>query len=139
MLGMAIGISLGAGATTTVVRDWGLHREWRVENDPAHPERPARLVEVPWNLPVSTPGTKNPAGEPSRPAAEPHAPMVRAGMRVTVWRRGAEAEIHIAGTALEGGNAGRIIRVRAGLSNAMLRGIVRGPGSVELLPGKGWR
>lgn len=67
------------------------------------------------------------------------APLVRAGMRVTVWRSGEEAEVRMAGTALEAGGRGASILVRAGLGNATLRGIVRGPGSVELVSRGGWQ
>jgi hypothetical protein len=34
---------------------------------------------------------------------------------------------------------GKNIPVRAGMGNATLHGIVRGPASVELVPQKGWQ
>lgn len=141
VLGMVIGMGLGAGATTNVIRDWGLHREWRVESDPAHPERPARLVEIPWSTPG---GGKRTDRDRSLKGAIQQRPAVvratvRAGTRVTLWRHDQESMVQMAGTALETGSVGKKIRVRAGLGNATLTGIVRGPASVELIPGKGWR
>jgi flagella basal body P-ring formation protein FlgA len=53
-------------------------------------------------------------------------------MRVTVWQKNQEREIDLRGTALEAGRAGEAIAVRAGLRGTILRGIVRGPASVEL-------
>lgn len=138
---LSVPLALAAGGRATVVRDWGLHREWRVERDQAHPERPEHLVEIPWSTPVRATGNADVAKVRSRPATagEQHAPVVRAGTRVTVWRRGEKAEVQMTGTALEGGSVGETILVRAGLRNAALRGIVRGPASVELVPGKGWQ
>jgi Chaperone for flagella basal body P-ring formation len=134
-------MALAAGGSAAVVRDWGLHREWRVERDAVHPERPGQLVEIPWSTPPRAPGKRNAAKDQGAPAAaqEQPAPVVRPGMRVTVWRRGEEAEIRMTGTALEAGGVGKVIRVRAGLSQATLHGVVRGPSSVELVPGKGWQ
>lgn len=133
---------VAALGTATLVRDWALHREWRMQLDQAHPERPARLVEVPWNTPARAVAERSAAKLQGNSAAAEElrpVPVVRAGMRVAVWRLSGEAEIHMAGTALETGGVGKIIRVRAGLRNATLRGIVRGPASVELVYGKGWQ
>lgn len=131
-----LGWVLGAQAVTAaqppaaVVRDWGLHRQWAVERDREHPAGPARLVEEPWTAPRPASGKAVAA----RGAGRATAPVVRAGRRVSVWRRQDEAEIRMTGTALESGGLGEPIRVRAGWSNATLRGIVRGPDSVELAP-----
>lgn len=131
--------ALAARGTGPVVRDWGLHREWQVLRDAAHPEWPARLVEIPWSTPVLAPGAGGATRDQSRPRAAEEPPAVRAGMRVRVWQRGEEAEIQMEGTALETGSVGRNILVRAGMGNATLHGIVRGPASVELVARKGWQ
>ncbi len=130
--GLLLGMGLSAGAAPTVVRDWGLHRQWRVEIDPAHPERPARLVEVSW-----TGGDRLAADSESRrgPAMR-KPPAVRAGMPVTVLRRGAMAEIRLQGTALKTADTGERIAIRAGLGNFVVEGVVLGPGLVELRPEK---
>jgi len=119
----------GCGPGRTV-RDWGLHREWVVEQDCAHPQRPATLAEVPWSQgPVAAP-----AAAPGRPQAAPAAPEVRCGMRVILWRNEKGAEVHLEGTAMGTARRGEKVAVRAGLGGATLEGIVRGPGEVELLP-----
>jgi len=117
-------VALGAEAGPTVVRDRALHREWRLVRDQEHPERPARLVEIPWS-PAATDAS------PCRTAV-PQPPAVRAGMRVTMIRKGAMAEIRLRGTALGTAHTGETVAVRAGLGHAVLRGVVRGPGLVEL-------
>ena len=124
---MAMAIGLSASGSPTIVRDFGLHRAWQVTVDGAHPERPARLVEVPW----STGRTSGPVEPGTKPAA-PQPPTVRAGMPVTVIGRGARAEIRLEGTALGTARRGETVPVRAGLGNSIVRGIVRGPGVVEL-------
>ena len=128
VLCILLSMGLPAGAAPTMVRDWGLHRQWRVEIDPAHPERPARLVEIRWTY-----EDRHPAESESRrgPGVRQR-PAVRAGMRVTVLRRGAMAEIRLQGTALGTAAAGERIAVRAGLGNAVVEGVVLGPGVVEL-------
>lgn len=131
VLALAAAPAWGActGAQGTVV-DRGLHRVWRIERDCTHPERPARLVETPWRDMAA----QAPAGS-SRAAA---APVIRPGMRVTVFREDAGTEVCLAGVALEGGRLGDTILVKAGLSRATLRGVVRSPGAVELGSGKRW-
>lgn len=62
--------------------------------------------------------------------------MIRPGMKVTVEHESDHALIRLTGTALEPGYAGQKILVKAGLSAAPLRGIVRGPGLVVLEPGR---
>jgi Chaperone for flagella basal body P-ring formation len=125
---MLMAVALSAGAPPGIVRDWGLHRQWHVECDRAHPERPAHLVEIPWG----GAGTLPAQSEARPPIARPRPPAVRAGMQVTVVRRGAMAEIRLRGTALGTARVGTTVAVRAGLGNAVVRGTVRGPGVVEL-------
>lgn len=125
VLGMVMGTGLTAGAAPRIIRDWGLHRAWQMERDRAHPERPARLVEVPWNAARTS-------GEAARNPAVAAPPAVRAGMRVAVVREGTTADIHLVGTALETARQGETVAVRAGLGKTIVRGIVRGPGMVEL-------
>ncbi|WP_446742367.1 hypothetical protein [Silvibacterium acidisoli] len=62
---------------------------------------------------------------------------VRAGTAVDLWS-GTGAAIHVKSVALETAQVGQPIHVRGVLGTAALRGIVRGPGSVELAPA-GWR
>jgi flagella basal body P-ring formation protein FlgA len=57
-------------------------------------------------------------------------------MRVTAWREDESADIHLRGTALGTARRGERVSVKAGLGGAVLDGIVRGPGLVELLPQK---
>jgi Chaperone for flagella basal body P-ring formation len=133
---VAPALGFGACGTGNTVRDFGLHLQWVVERDCNHPERPATLVEVPWsvnnNSPV--PGSRGADGATPLPA-----PEVRNGMRVTLSRRDTKADIDLYGTALGTARPGEKVRVRAGLGGAVLEGIVRGPGWVELEPAKGAR
>lgn len=124
---MVLGMMLAAAparaacgaAGPTMARDFGLHRQWVVERDCAHPERPARLRAVPWD------------GVPARHAAA--APLlVRPGMRVRVQSSAGGTQILLTGTAVTGGRAGEPVLVRAGLHQATLQGRVCGPGRVEL-------
>lgn len=132
VLGMTMGVGLSASAMPRVIRDWCLHRAWRVEQDDAHPERPARLVEIPWS---AGSGAGFAGGQAKvGPAIQA---AVRAGMPVTVTGRGAMAEIRLRGTALGTAQVGEVVSVRAGLDHAVVRGVVRGPGLVELVPEKG--
>ncbi|MGC2638666.1 MAG: flagella basal body P-ring formation protein FlgA [Acidobacteriaceae bacterium] len=122
------------GASHSVLADWGLHRQWRVECDAAHPERPDRMVEIAWSDP------EHPAQPQATtfPGAAPRPPiLVQAAARVQVLGRAQDSVIHLSGTALEAGVMGAAIRVRAGWNGAVLRGIVRGTGVVELLPERG--
>lgn len=125
---LALAWCVGAAALPHTIVDHGLHRQWLVERDAAHPERPARLVEVPWGSAASTPSENQ--KNPTRPA------VVRAGMQVTLSWRDGEAEIRLAGTALETGSVGDSVRVRAGLHGAVLRGVVRGQALVEMEGGR---
>lgn len=60
-------------------------------------------------------------------------------MHVKLAKQDSEVDIHLVGTALGPGRVGERVAVRAGLSGAVLHGIVRGPGLVELVPEKGPR
>jgi hypothetical protein len=122
------------GAMQRTVRDWGLHRAWVVVEDCAHPEKPARLREIVWTADA---GREADAHRPAvnrqkKSSASNRPPEVRAGMRVRVWKKSADGEMNLTGTALEGGRTGDRVRVGAGLGSTILRGIVRGPGLVEL-------
>jgi hypothetical protein len=131
-------IPAGAARVPQCIVDPGLHRQWIVEPDRLHPERPPRLVEVAWSGPdagsVASPHVARVAPAKRAPAAEP--PVVRAGMRVVVWWRDQATELRLTGTALEAGRNGQTVRVRAGLHGAVVRGVVRGPALVELEPGE---
>lgn len=108
------------------VVDWGLHRQWVMRCDGAHPDRPPVLVEVPWNEPRPKP--------PSPADDQQKSPLVRTGMRVTLLRSTEGSQVHLTGTALGSGHAGNIVLVRAGLGQTPLRGVIRGPALVELEP-----
>jgi len=117
------------------VSDPVLHRRWAVVGDCSHPERPWTLREVPWQ-------------EASRPAvsrqaeaslALGNAPLIAAGTRVRLWSSAGGASIELAGTALEAGEAGESIHVRAGSRGTVLEGRVRGAGSVELSNSGKWQ
>lgn len=115
-----------------VVRDRGLHREWKVEISAAHPERPALLVEVPWKDAEPASARRDPAGTGTTGPL-----LVRPGMRVTLVGSGAALSMHLSGTALAGGHDGETIPVRGAFRGTLLRGIVRGPGLLQILPGQG--
>jgi hypothetical protein len=131
----------GPGST---VRDWGLHLQWTVERDCNHPERPARLVEVPWTAAgvavhvasgtASDDAKKTSPRTASAPKAAQAAPEVRAGMRVTLCRQDENSAVRLSGTAMRTARTGETIPVRAGWRGTVLQGIVRGPSLVELLP-----
>jgi hypothetical protein len=136
---MAAGPALAAcGARPVPVIDWGLHRQYLIERDCAHPERPATLAEVPWSDAAAERARVQGHANPPALATLEHLPwLVHAGMSVTVVGQIAETGVHLVGMALEQGHAGDSIRVRTGLHGAILRGIVRGPGLVELEPLRG--
>jgi hypothetical protein len=125
------------GSPARMVIDGGLHRQWVVVRDCEHPERPARLVEVPWSdaredsRPVVKPTGSGPGATPDEGA-----PWVRPGMQVAVVGGSGDTAIHLQGVALEAGRGGETVLVRAGLRGAALRCIVCGPARVELLPDK---
>ena len=111
------------------VRDWGLHRAWRVTADCEHPERPPVLVEIPW----TTPGKQKGDVHVPLPAAPP---LVRAGMRVVVTWQDPNSHGSLTGTALATAGLGQTVAVRTGPGQGRMRGVVCGPGRVELDRGK---
>jgi hypothetical protein len=108
------------------VADAATGQAWQRVVDCEHPERPARLV------PVSKPAQQ------ASPTAGGHAAReeVRAGSTVDLWSSTA-AGLHVKSVALETAPVGQPIHVRGVMGTTTLRGIVRGPSSVELAPA-GW-
>lgn len=152
----AVHASAACGSDATVA-DWGLHRLWRVERDCVHPERPARLAEVPWRelsdkdepaleAPGRAPLTRDSQGKEQPERAQhtsvaglrrvntPHAPLIWPGMRVSVESEDENTAMHLTGVAVEGGAVGAPVLVRAGLSGATLHCRVLGSGRVQLEP-----
>ena len=78
----------------------------------------------------------NPAASAVRPLVSPM--LVQAGDRVVLWNREPELHLAIAAVSLEYGREGQIIHLRRDnpgtLQNVTMTGVVRGPGSVELMP-----
>jgi flagella basal body P-ring formation protein FlgA len=66
-------------------------------------------------------------------------PLIPAGARVRLWRKGDGASIELTGTALESGMAGQTIHVRTGSRGTVLEGQVRGEDSVELSNSAKWQ
>jgi Chaperone for flagella basal body P-ring formation len=107
--------------------DAPLKKDWAVKVDCAHPERPGMISEVDLG-----PGESHQkAALISAPKLKPETQLIRAGSMVEIWKTG-NAQIRLVGTALDSAPIGQSIRVRAGLGNHVLRGIVRGADSVEL-------
>jgi hypothetical protein len=79
--------------------------------------------------------------ERARTELFPSVPVVRAGDIVRLWRQEDLLRIEVTGVAEQSGGIGKTIRVRV-LRRSMddrpeqeeLRGIVRGPSNVEMLP-----
>jgi hypothetical protein len=115
--------------SAALVRDRGLHRAWRIEQDCAHRERPAVLVEVPW---TSSGGVQ----EEATGSRAPREPLVRAGSPVTVAWRSENSWGSLAATALTTGGLGERVRVRSRFGGAIFVGQVRGPGWVERVRGR---
>ncbi|HZD50377.1 MAG TPA: flagella basal body P-ring formation protein FlgA, partial [Silvibacterium sp.] len=108
-----------------------LGRKWAVMVDCRHPGWPPRAVEVPLGL-LGTRAEMRPATDwPRAPRSRAATPAVESGARVELWSEGA-ASIHLSGVALDSASVGQEIRVRAGVNGKALRGVVRGPRSVEL-------
>jgi hypothetical protein len=124
----------GQGSRTDhYITDAVLHRRWAVVADSTHPERPWTLEEVPW---------KNEPNKPARAKAGAFTgdmPLIPAGARVRLWRKGDGASIELTGTALESGMAGQTIHVRTGSRGTVLEGQVRGEDSVELSNSAKWQ
>jgi len=119
------------------VFDAPLKRNWAIMIDCTHPNWPAQAIEVPS---MEGEGLRMTARATHSDALLLPAPVIVSGSPVELWRDG-EASIRLAGVALESGVVGQSIRVRAGLGLKFLRGIVRGPHSVELAEDikTGWR
>jgi len=133
-LGLALSpvpIFAACGSSDLTLKDSALGRQWLMQRDCRHPERPARLIEIPWSDRTATS-----ANEPV-PATDRTILLIRPGMRVTVHRESDGAQIHLTGVALEPGYAGQKILVKAGLGAAPLHGIVRSGDLVVLEPEKG--
>lgn len=105
--------------------DAALNKKWAVEVDCAHPERPAVIAEADSQEKHSG-SEKTPS-----PVARQEAEFVRAGSTVDLWKKGS-TQIQLSGVALDSAPVGQSIRVRAGLGNHVLHGVVRGSKSVEL-------
>jgi hypothetical protein len=128
-------VAFGECGPGSAVRDWALHREWRIACDGEHPERPATLVEVPWTPPTRDSGIGTGRAGGGENAC---APEVRRGMRVILGRDEETADVHLSGIALGTACRGQKVKVRAGLGAVLLEGIVRGPALVELATGEEW-
>ncbi|GGH14706.1 flagella basal body P-ring formation protein FlgA [Silvibacterium dinghuense] len=113
-----------------VVHDATTRRDWLRMRDCAHPEWPAHLQLDPIGQRL-----KEPLGY-AEAKALPAPIVVKAGMPVTVWQDGT-AHIRLSGVAAQSAPIGGEIVVRLG-SGWLLRGVVRGPGSVELSAPAGW-
>ncbi len=111
--------------------DAALNREWAVKVDCAHPERPAVIAEADPDLNEKRSGSVTTVAIETRKEAE----FVRAGSTVELWKKD-DAQIQLFGIALDSAPVGQSIRVRAGLGNHVLHGVVRGPKSVELADSK---
>ena len=93
------------------------------------------LAQIPAYHPVSVQLRVQPTAQITQPIA----PMlVHAGDRVTLWNQEPDLQMNIAAVALEYGRAGQVIHLRStsGFSSKTetIAGVVRGAGSVELLP-----
>lgn len=131
------GCSLVAAASvcnSVPVTDASTGQRWARVVDCDHPEWPAKLVPLgeAEKQEVSAAGTAGSAAPVSRPAPV----VIHAGTTVNLWSH-AVSGLHLTGVALETASFGQTIHVRGGLGAATLRGIVRGPDSVELLA-PGW-
>jgi hypothetical protein len=123
------------------VFDPALRRSWAVMINCRHPGWPAQAVEIQSaRLGVERARTSPAAITTQIAVPQVAVPAIKFGSRVELWRDGA-AHIRLSGIALESAIVGQPIRVRAGLGSNPLRGIVRGPHSVELTDDSrtGWR
>lgn len=132
------------GAAGTVVDhylfDPILRRSWAVVVDCRHPERPPTLMPVKGrpSAPHRVSG-RDVAGRGGVPGNSSAKVWLRAGSPVRIWKNGA-VRVQLSGTAVESAPMGAEVTVRGGGGGALLRGIVRGADSVELLPAvAGWR
>lgn len=127
-----------AATLTTVERylyDATLHRSWAMVRDCSHPERPAWLLPTDDAIPdaaMSQAGTVELQERPHAAYAKTGV-WVRGGARVVLWRTSGDVQIQLTGIALESAPLGAELAVRIGMQGAVVRGIVRGPDSVELI------
>ncbi|MFT4111557.1 flagella basal body P-ring formation protein FlgA [Silvibacterium sp.] len=119
-----------------VIHDAVLDRDWLRLRDCAHPEWPPRLRLANDAERRMASASGIPVYESLGLGLDAGPLVVRAGMQVTVWRDGS-ARIRLAGTATQSARLGESIVVRCG-TGWLLRGIVRGPGSVELATPSSW-
>jgi len=127
-----------AGAARTVVDhylvDPVLKRSWTVVVDCRYPQRPPSLTEVRDRPAGSQPAAPRSSNERAGLAGASSAKVwLRAGTPVRIWRNGA-VRIQLSGRAVESALVGAEVMVRSADTGALLRGIVRGANSVELLP-----
>jgi len=108
--------------------DSSLHQRWVVVVDCRHPEHPASLIAIPARV--------NRDVDNSAPVAGPE---VLSGMQVRLWSSGNGAEMQFTGVAMEAAYVGKMVRVRTGFRGTVLSGVVRGPGSVELIKSRDWK
>jgi Chaperone for flagella basal body P-ring formation len=117
----------GANAGSIVVRtyyDAATRQQWEVRIDCRRPERPASIVPVSGPVPA--------AEKTESRADEDVLPVVKEGSAVQLWRDG-NVRIQLSGIAIEPARLNHPVRVRTPAQGVILWGLVRGPGSVELI------
>lgn len=156
-----------------VMSDAGLHAQWALVSDCAHPARPWLAVRIslpaafhahpvavsmntsqrafpdqisamlPAYIPISV-SSASPAvasfavSRAVSPSTVTSPMLVHAGDHVVLWNQEPELHLAIAAISLDYGHAGQVVHLRRDTPNTMqsvtITGIVRGPGSVELMP-----
>jgi hypothetical protein len=120
------------------VYDASLKRDWEVLVDCEHPGAPARMKLAPEGTHITRAASaarveQGPKAAPPAANSQLAPVVIRTGADVEVSSApGSPARILLSGTAMEMGRAGQDIRVRINASGRFLRGVVRGPHSVEL-------
>lgn len=135
--------------------DAALGEVWALVEECGHPERPLRALPLrlsrdqllAMHLPAalganltsaqtsgSYPSPAGYAGAQLVALVEP--PIVHAGDTVRLWQRGGAVQMELAAKAEQAGRSGDEIWLRsdAGGFTQRMRGVVRAPGSVEMLP-----
>lgn len=133
-------VSCPAGVASRIVASTGGETPagcWAVVTDRQHPERPGKYVRIHAGSEANASGPV--CGTNGRvPRPQPLQPLlVRPGSHITLWRDDGEAHVRLAGIAIAGGHLNGEIPVRlilGGSESRVLRGWIRGPGSVELEP-----
>jgi hypothetical protein len=101
---------------------------WAVVTDCRNPGSPARLLE----LPHSDSAARTLQGHPNHPTS-----VVFNGTHVLLWRQASFTRVTLDAIALQNGAVGDTISLRLASGGAVLKGIVRNAGNVELqLSGK---